>query len=108
MEELLNKFKTAITATGAFKECQELTHSELTFLATKWLGRRNWLTGERLAETLDEALNQLATFENSVSVCGCMGAMPNEPWCNCLIWTNMAMFKYEVGIFILENDLKLM
>lgn len=104
--DTLAKFKAAKEATEIFKSVELETDENLAFLANKWLGARDFKSGGPKFETTEEALERLATYEYGPNACGCMGAAPGEPWCRCMVWAKMGQQKYNVGIYIIENNLQ--
>jgi hypothetical protein len=98
--------QSAISVLGIAPETK-LTTDELDFLSTRWLSGRNFSTGDPLHSTLEDSLHGLIKFRNNSYPCGCMGAAPGEPWCNCMIYANMDTYKLDIATYILEKDLEL-
>jgi hypothetical protein len=46
-------------------------------------------------------------LEPSLHICGCIGAIDGNPYCACSMIRNIFKYRFEIALYILENDLEM-
>lgn len=98
---LYNELKTLKSAKETLGiQPASLLSSELDFLVDVWKRDKIWLD-ESLS--IQERIQHILAFKANIFPCGCMGSIPGEPWCPCMIQAKKETYSLDVAIRLLET-----